>query len=83
MRRRIRPNVLPVILLFAAAPSVHAEDASFSKDLMATIALQGKSCDKLVNVKRNGDSDYSVACKDGNRYHIYVNAQGRVMVQKQ
>ena len=49
---------------------------------MATIALQGMPCDKVIEAKRNGDSDYTAACKDGNRYHVYVNAQGRVIVQK-
>jgi hypothetical protein len=59
-----------------------ADDASFGKDLLATIALQGMPCDKVIEAKRNGDSDYTALCKDGNRYHVYVNAQGRVIVQK-
>jgi hypothetical protein len=59
-----------------------ADDASLGKDLKATIALQGLPCDQLVQTKRNADSDYTASCKDGNRYHIYVNAQGRVIVQK-
>ncbi len=57
-------------------------DDSFGKDLMATIALQGKPCDQVVAAKRNGDSDYVATCKDGHRYHVYVNAQGRVVVDK-
>jgi hypothetical protein len=67
--------------IFFGAPSF-ADDAAFSKDLKATIALQGMTCDQVVNVKRNGDSDYTASCKDGNRYHVFVNAQGRVVVQK-
>jgi hypothetical protein len=59
-----------------------AADASFAKDLKATIALQGKPCDQVVSSTRNGDSDYVASCKDGNRYHVYVNAQGRVVVDK-
>ena len=59
-----------------------AEDASVGKDLKATIVLQGQPCDQIVSSKRNGDSDYTATCKDGNRYHIYVNAQGRVVVEK-
>ena len=59
-----------------------AEDPSFSKDLTATIALQGLPCDKVVDAKRNGDSDYTASCKDGNRYHIFVDASGRVVVKK-
>jgi hypothetical protein len=59
-----------------------ADDSSLGKDLKATIVLQGMPCDQLVASKRNGDSDYTASCKDGNRYHIFVNAQGRVIVQK-
>jgi hypothetical protein len=62
---------------------VLATDASMGKDLKATIALQGMPCDQIVSSKRNADSDYLATCKDGNRYHVYVNPQGRVVVQKQ
>jgi hypothetical protein len=64
------------------APVVIADDSSFGKDLMATIALQGQPCDKVVNAKRNADSDYVATCKDGHRYHVYVNGSGRVVVEK-
>lgn len=80
----LRSSVLTMTVAAAwgASPALAAEDASFSKDLQATIALQGKPCDRIVNAKRNGDSDYTASCKDGNRYHVFVNAQGRVIVQK-
>jgi hypothetical protein len=71
-----------IIAASGAAPLLAADDASLSKDLKATIALQGLPCDKLLTAKRNGDSDYTAACHDGNRYHIFVNPQGRVIVQK-
>ena len=74
--------VLTGVGALAGAPLLAAEDTSFSRDLMATIALQGMPCDQLIDSKRNGDSDYTATCKDGNRYHIYVNAQGRVIVQR-
>jgi hypothetical protein len=56
--------------------------ADISGDLKATIVLQGMACDQVAQQSRNADSDYNVACKDGNRYHVFVNAQGRVVVQK-
>lgn len=59
-----------------------AEEPSFSRDLTATIALQGLPCDKVVQSKRNGDSDYTAVCQDGNRYHIFIDAKGHVVVQK-
>ena len=82
MGMRVRILVLTVGGVLDGARLLAADDASFSKDLMATIALQGMPCDQLIDSKRNGDSDYTATCKDGNRYHIYVNAQGRVIVQK-
>ena len=56
--------------------------ADISGDLKATIVLQGMPCDQVAQQSRNADSDYNVSCKDGNRYHVFVNAQGRVVVQK-
>ncbi len=75
--------VLTLIAVCGAAGVPAAEDPAFSKDLMATIALQGMPCDKVVDVKRNGDSDYTASCKDGNRYHVFVDPNGRVVVKKQ
>jgi hypothetical protein len=80
----LRSAIIPLTIatLTAVTPSPAAEDPAFNRDLKATIALQGLPCDQLVGSKRNGDSDYTAVCKDGNRYHVYVNAQGRVVVQK-
>jgi hypothetical protein len=68
--------------MLAGAPVVTADDSAFGKDLMATIALQGLPCDRVVDAKRKADSDYVATCKDGHRYHVYVNASGRVVVDK-
>jgi len=64
-------------------PLFAAEDGSMVKDLKVTIALQGLPCDEVTDAKRNGDSDYVATCRDGHRYHVFVNAQGRVVVEKQ
>ena len=69
-------------IVLGHAAIVVAADDSLGKDLGATIALQGKPCDKVVEAKRNGDSDYTATCKDGNRYHVFVDPSGRVVVQK-
>ena len=82
MALRISALTLTAASLLSAAPLLAADDASLGTDLKATIALQGMACDQLVATKRNADSDYTASCKDGNRYHIYVNPQGRVVVQK-
>jgi hypothetical protein len=81
MMLRISALTLALVTSLGGAPLLAADDA-LGKDLKATIALQGLPCDALVEAKRNSDSDYTASCKDGNRYHIYVNAQGRVIVQK-
>lgn len=79
---RIFALTLTMAAAVGGAPVLAADDSAFSKDLKATIALQGMTCDQVINAKRNADSDYTATCKDGNRYHVYVNAQGRVIVQK-
>ena len=84
MRQRMTNWALTVSMtaLFAV-PSLAADDAATKKDLMAVIALQGLPCGEVVSVKSQGDNDHTVTCKDGNRYHVYLNAQGRVVVEKQ
>ncbi len=75
-------STFSVVTLLVAGPLLAADDASIGTDLKATIALQGMPCDSVTQAKRNADSDYSVTCKDGNRYHVFVDAQGRVVVKK-
>jgi hypothetical protein len=29
------------------------------------------------------ENDYAASCEDGNKYHVYLNAEGRVMVDAQ
>ena len=70
---------LSVTALLAGSPLFAAD---IGNDLKATIVLQGLACDEVAQQTRNADSDYNVSCKDGNRYHVFVNAQGRVVVQK-
>ena len=79
-------HIRPLLILAGAAAAFDCgsvlADAAFAKDLKATIALQGQPCDKVVNAKRNADSDYVATCQDGNHYHIFVDANGRVVVKK-
>jgi len=79
--------MLARLMLFPAAALLGAGVAAADgpppgQDLKAAIALQGLPCDQIVSSKRNGDSDYTAACKDGNRYHVYVDPSGRVVVKK-
>ncbi len=81
MGRRIFKLVVTAAATMVAN-AAFAEDASMGKDLGATIALHGQPCGKVVDAKRNGDRDYTATCQDGNRYHVFVDANGRVVVQK-
>jgi hypothetical protein len=83
MSRRLSALCLTVAAATCGAHLQAAEGPSIGKDLKATIALQGHTCDQIASSKRNADSDYAVTCKDGSRYHVFVNAQGRVVVEKQ
>ena len=65
------------------APAFAAGDVSVKKDLFTVITLQGLPCGEVVDVTTKADNDHIVSCKDGNRYHVFLNAQGRVVVEKQ
>ncbi|MGZ5037614.1 MAG: hypothetical protein ACXWG1_09235 [Usitatibacter sp.] len=66
-----------------AAVALAADDPAQLKDLTAVIALHGQPCGEVVSYVAKGENDFVATCKDGNRYHVYVNAQGRVVVEKQ
>ena len=66
-----------------AGPSRAADDAALAKDLTAVITLLGLPCGQVVSVKRQGDNDNIATCQDGNRYRVFLNAEGRVVAQKQ
>lgn len=82
MRLRILVFVLPPLTLLGFSGAFAANQQSLGSDLKATIALQGFPCDQVISSKRNGDSDYTASCKDGNHYHVFVDSAGRVVIKK-
>ena len=87
MTRRTKCLALMVVstLPYAAASSAAdpaTSDVSVEKDLTAVIALQGLPCGKVVNARQLGEDDYIATCQDGNRYRVFINADGRVMAEK-
>ncbi len=80
MKLPVSALALIALALVGSAPA--SADDDVGKDLKVTIVLHGFACDQIVSSKRNADSDYTATCKDGNRYHVFVNAQGRVVVEK-
>lgn len=77
--------LLVTVALYAAASQAAdpaATEVPVAKDLTAVIALQGLPCGQVVNVSQLGENDYVASCQDGNQYRVFVNADGRVVVEK-
>jgi hypothetical protein len=68
--------------LFAGA-SRAAEDAALLKDLTSVIQLLGVPCGQVVAAKRQADNDHIASCRNGSRYRVFVNVEGRAVAQKQ
>ena len=71
-----------LVAAFFAVPSFAADDEALKKDLTAVIALQGSPCGEVVAVTVQAENDYAVSCKDENKYRVFLNAEGRVVVEK-
>jgi hypothetical protein len=69
--------------MFCAPSSRAAEDVTLLKDLTAVIALLGLPCGGVVSATRLNDNDHIATCRDGTRYRVFINAEGRVVAQKQ
>ena len=75
-----------LIVLFAGLcmrGAVAADDPALLKDLTSVIALLGLPCGKVVAATRQGDNDHVATCENGTRYRVFLNAEGRVVAQKQ
>ena len=82
VRARASALIFPLALLFAG-PSPAAEDVTLLKDLTSVIMLLGLPCGQVVSASRQADNDHVALCENGNRYRVFVNAEGRVVAQKQ
>ena len=82
-KRVLRHSIAFLMAASFAAPALAADDAAVKKDLFTVITLQGLPCGEVVSVTTRADNDHIASCKDGNRYHVFLNAQGRVVVEKQ
>jgi hypothetical protein len=81
-RKRELIAALLMLSTLSPAPFAYAQGDAILKDLTAVIALQALPCDRVVSALRQAESDYVATCQNGNRYHVFVNAQGRVIVEK-
>ena len=81
---RARTWILAALLTaLSSLPARAAEDAALLKDLTSVIALLGLPCGQVVSARRLKDDDHVATCKDGNRYRVFIDAQGKVVAQKQ
>jgi hypothetical protein len=77
-------SIAILVAAFLAAPSLAAaNDEATRKDLFTVIALNGLPCGEVVSVTTRAENDHIASCRDGNRYHVFLNAEGRVVVEKQ
>ena len=84
MNIRMKYLALMILILpFFTGPATAAEDAALLKDMTSVIALLGLPCGQVVSVIKQGDNDHIATCKDGNRYRVFLNPEGRVVATKQ
>jgi hypothetical protein len=83
MKKRIAGAAVAILMTGGiAAPAQAADDAAVRRHLFTVITLQGLPCGDVVSVTTRAENDHVASCKDGNRYHVFVNAAGRVVVEK-
>ena len=81
--RLLRHALLAASFALIGIATVQAADSSaLAKDLAASLALLSLPCGQVVSVSSQSERDHLVTCSDGNRYRVYVNAQGRVAAEK-
>ena len=84
MNDRATTWILAALLTaLSSLPAHAAEDAALLKDLTSVIALLGLPCGQVVSATRLNDNDHIATCRDGNRYRVFINAEGKVVAQKQ
>jgi hypothetical protein len=84
MNKRMKAWALVMTMTaFFIGPTRAAEDVSLLKDMTSVIALLGLPCGQVVSVVKKGDNDHVATCQDGNRYRVFLNAEGRVVATKQ
>lgn len=77
-------SFLAALLAAGPAPATRAaQDVTLLKDLTSVILLLGLPCGEVVSAKKLSDNDHVAVCSNGTRYRVFVNAEGRVVAEKQ
>ena len=71
-----------LLAVLVATPAAEADDAALQKDLTSVIALLGLPCGQVVSATTLKGDEHIATCQDGNRYRVFINAEGRVVAQK-
>jgi hypothetical protein len=82
---RHRLGLCTGMALCAALLTVRAaetQETTLLKDLTAVIALLGLPCGQVVSATPVKGDDHLATCQDGNRYRVFIDAQGRVVARK-
>jgi len=74
---------IALLAMLFVPPAIAADDPALLKDLTSVIALLGLPCGQVVAATRLGDNDHVATCENGMRYRVFLNAEGRVVAQKQ
>jgi len=85
MRENTRTDIgicTALCAVLVAAPAAAADDAALLKDLTSVIALLGLPCGRVVSAKALKSDDHVATCQDGNRYRVFINAEGRVVARR-
>ena len=84
MNKRVLAFFQSILLaaIFVLPTLAADDDEALMKDLTAVIALQSLPCGQVIAVKTQAPNDYAVTCKDKNKYHVFINDKGRVVVEK-
>ena len=72
-----------LLAVLSAGSATAAQDAALLKDLTSVILLLGLPCGQVVSATRIADNDHVAVCSNGTRYRVFVNAEGRVVAEKQ
>lgn len=83
MNARYRFFALMLALVTLPVQTSSAQAPSTLKDLTAVIMLLGMPCGQVTSAQRQGKDDHIASCENGARYRVLVDAQGRVVAQKQ
>lgn len=84
MIKHARASALIFLLTaLVAGPAPAAQDPALLKDLTSVILLLGLPCGQVVKATKQGDNDHIAVCSNGTRYRVFVNAEGRVVAEKQ